>query len=218
MMTKNETQRYLKRLYMDITNTFDEMVKNEIMDAEPMRFNEYMKQYASGLKMLKPNKHQAGGRAEEFIRTALSGVDGVRVTKTTPAFDNCYGADFKVLQDCNGKPASVYVDIKLDTKFDTGVTYLSPTGTIVDDVKRAGKFPFSFGTAYFGIKSQQRRFFKYEKPVVVMYVSRFTPEIKDGEMNTLAFILSSINRILVDKGYSYRVSQFVIPNYTYLNK
>lgn len=188
------------------------------MSNKPMKFNEYMRQYAADVEMIKPNRQQFGIQAEDFIRSALSSVDSIRITKTTPAFDRCYGADFKVQQAYNGKAASLYVDVKLDVKFETGISYLHHTGVFVDDAKQASKFPFSFGTVYFAVKNRQHAFFKYDKPVVVMYISGFRFDMKQDEMNTLALVLSSINQMLIHQGYPYRVSQYVIPNYRLLDK
>lgn len=213
-MEEKETQKYLHSLYLEIVSAFDEMLATE---EASIKFSEYVKRYATGVQMLKPGKHQFGKQAEDFVRTILCGVKDIRITKTTPMFDNFYGADFKVQHEHNGKAASLYVDVKLNTKFEEGVSFLHHTGSFVE-ASQASRFSFSFGTVYFGIKNSQHSFFTYEKPVVVMYISNFKVEVKEDELNTLAFILCNINRLLIDQGYSYRISQFVIPNYKHLNR
>lgn len=218
-MSNREQDIYLHNLYMDVVGVFEELYTEHVVEnSKPIKFNEYMAKYASHLEIFKPSNKQFGKQAEDFIRIALSTVDDVRITNTTPAFDNFYGADFKIQQEHNGKPASLYVDVKLDTRFDTGMRYLHHSKGMVEHAYEASRFTFSFGTVHFGIKDRQHQFFKYEKPVAVMYISNFKFELKEDEMNTLALVLSNINRLLIDQGYAYRVSTHVVPNYRKLNR
>lgn len=210
-LDNKQKQQYLHAIYRDMNTTFDSIWREE--NNKVIRFSEYMKQYQDNIVIERTaTKESLGIQAEEFIRSALGGVEDIRVTNTTDKVDVHYGADFKVQQDIDNKAASMYVDIKLNIDFERGVRYLHHSGDMVDSRELASKFTFSFGTVYFGIKEAHYHFFKYEKPVAVMYVEGFDFVLQKGEMNTLALILTTLNKWMVEQGYPYRASQLVTPN------
>lgn len=201
--------RLLEDLQKDIIIQFDKAFKEE--SSKMIKFSDYVKEYGVP-EVATPDKASLGVRAEEFVRSALTSVKDIRITNTTGKIDKYYGADFKLHSPVEGKASSVYVDVKLNTRFETGVRYLHHNGDIVDDASIASVFPFSFGKVYFGIKERHHAFFRYEKPVVIMYIQDFKFSLQEEEMNTLAYILTSLNRWMLDREYPYRASQKVMPN------
>lgn len=213
-LNEKDKQQYLHGIYKEVLDTFNTLWDD--LEEQPMKFSEYMNYYNHAVVTNTAHAWRVGVQAEEFIRTSLSMVEGIRVTNTTEKIDMYYGADMKVQQDIDGKAASLYVDIKTNTEFENGIKYLHHNGTMVEDRESASKFTFSFGQVYFALKERHYYFFKYEKPVVVMYIQDYqqdyNKELRDGEMNLLALILTTINKWMVEEGYAYRASQFIKPN------
>lgn len=61
------------------------------------------------------NNNTFGKKVEGFIVKSCIGIDGYKITKTTPEYDYIYGADFKVIFD---KGHSCYYDLKITYKQD----------------------------------------------------------------------------------------------------
>lgn len=148
-----------------------------------MQFDEFVKTYGlkEGIDKVKSKKtshHGYGEILENTIYEALSSTD-LRVERTTPKEDVGFGADFLIKYKEADKNYSLYLDVTLRRK--EGMRYLKQDGTITKDCSSAFSIKCNSGEVYFGIKEHHHQFFRYQKPVVLLYI-KSTGEVSISEM------------------------------------
>lgn len=191
-------------------------------------FNDYMKfdGVKESIKYIQDkSKASLRGRArqhmglimEDYITEALEQTSELAVEHTTPQMDYGFGADYKCSYQEGGKHYSFYLDVTMAEKHT--VSYINGKGVNVTDMDEAYVLEMKDFEVRFGFKERHAHWFFYHKPVVVMSV-RFRNVIGENvfrpldvlDANNLAYVLKTVNSLLVEQGYGARASQKVRPN------
>lgn len=153
-----------------------------------------------------------GLKIEEGITNILSSSDRFEVKALPPQMDVGFGADIQVSYKEGDKNYSFFADITMNEK--ENVQYLTLTGSVTPNIEEAWCYYTEYFNIRFGFKQRHRKYFFYEKPVVVLYIENYvrTTGIAYHHLNNITEIIMSVNMFLVKKGYGARASQMIRPN------
>lgn len=153
-----------------------------------------------------------GKEAEAFMTQILTEHPSFTVKQLNPQMDVGFGADLQLSYTEDGKNYSFFADVTTAEK--KGVEYMTMTGSITSDIKKAFVYETEYCKVTFGLKMNHASHFKYERPVVVLRVRDFVPAsgVARTHINNIGNVLISLNSLLDDMGYGARASRNIRPN------